>query len=427
MERGERPPEEVARQHQVPITESENRPDLTPDLEPLGDNRELTDEVEVTVETPKVDSEPKAFEKLPEEVQAKLLNQMLEGMRQVIGPTTDYAVFASTAMFLNGEDMVAKGHQEGKVLMKLPGDFDAALFKLEDLEGIRQRLRNMADRREPGKTPDVIFSNAKKDENDKLIRDAQGRVVYEGKPGEYGTIAGQDLKILAGKLIYPVEIDGKSEEVAYDFEFFLNSKMVTRDVVRDRTLTSHGLKILNLDGLADQYERNLQYEVKTDASVQRVVEALHTTDPEAKAAVDKFKSEILSIQTERSEPDNEDADLQTLDDVALTDQTRDILHRLEVSPAEMKKVFKIQDELDAIKAAEAVPYEKLSAEGVFELYTKAYREAGDDERADRLEKTYKHVQELISKRATLLAGAKTKIWKRDLNLLQLARLRGTRE
>lgn len=399
MERGGYRPESSVKQ----VPQSETTLNHREDDEELraaqeSANREVTAEVpRVEVQESRRDGEPLAFEKLPEEVQMELLPKMLDGMREAIGSVRDYAVFASTAMYLNGEDIVRRGHEEGRELMKPPGDFDAALYKNEDIDEIRNRMRRM---------PDVIFSNAKKDRDGNIMRDESGEVIYDGKPGEYGTIPGQDLKILAGKRLFDVQIDGKPAKVAYDFEFFLRSKMVPQEVVRSSSTESHGLRILNLEGLQDQYARNLEYETKVDQAVKQLVEYLHTDDPEVK----KFKSEIVAVQEE--------------DNVALTDRTLEILKHLDVGPEEMKRALEIQNELDRIEAETHIPYAKLTKEGVVELYAKAYREAGANDKADEIEKNYKHVQELISKRATYLAGSKTKIWKRDLNLIQLARLRG---
>lgn len=399
MERGGYRPEQAEPQVLRPV-ETANHLEDDEQFEVVQElqNRELTAEVpKVERHEGQTEEEPLAFEKLPEEVQVELLPKMLDGMREAIGQVRDYAVFASTAMYLNGEDIVRKGHEEGRELLKPPGDFDAALFKNEDIDEIRDRMRRM---------PDVIFSNAKKDRDGNIMRDDSGEVVYNGKPGEYGTIPGQDLKILAGKRVFDVQIDGKPAKVAYDFEFFLRSKMVPREVVRSSSTESHGLRILNLEGLQDQYARNLDYETKVDQAVKQLVEYLHMDDPE----VNKFKAEIMAVQEE--------------DNVALTDRTLEILKHLDVGPEDMKHALEIQSELDQIESATHIPYAKLSREGVVELYAKAYREAGADDKADEIEKNYKHVQELISKRATYLAGSKTKIWKRDLNLIQLARLRG---
>ncbi len=405
MERGEFHPGEMeARMAEQPAI-VENR--LEEPRAAEANNREITEEVPKpeAAEKRKDIKEPLAFEKLPDEIQVKILNQLLEGMREAVGPVRDYAVFASTAMYLNGEKLVTNGDEGGKELMKPPGDFDAALWKLEDLDTIRNRMRRM---------PDVIFSNAKKDEAGKVMRDEAGEVIYDGKPGEYGSLPGQDLKILAGKRMFDVEIDGKPEQVAYDFEFFLNSRMVQQDMARGNTTEAHGLRILNLEGLQRQYQENLNFELKINSAVQNIVAELHTTDPEKLPLLKAFKQEIMSLA------EGEEAES---DDVVITDQAREILTSLDIHPREMKEVFKIQAELDEIESKSEIPFARLTQEGFMERYVEAQRAAGNVDKAKELEKTYKHTQELISKRATLIAGTKTKIWKRDLNLIQLARLR----
>jgi|GEM_PF-2337872 len=367
-----------------------------------ADNRQATEEVERPASP-----EPLSFEKLPEAQQYQIIDQLLEGMREAIGPVREHAVFASTAMYLNGEKIVAGGDEAGRELMKPPGDFDAAVFKLEDIDAIRDRLRRM---------PDVIFANAKKDENNQIRRDASGQVVYDGKPGDYGRFPGQDTKILAGQRVFNVELDGKTEKVAYEFEIFLNSKMVPRSAARDLATDSHGLRILNLDGLADQYKRNLGYELRVNDSVNKVIKDLRSDSPEAR----NFKAEIMSLELGVT---GEGGDIEGDENMALTQETLTHLQNLEIGPKAMKRVFEIQAKLDATEAELKVPFTKLNEEGVFEQYTQALIESGNEDKANTVFEVYKDVQKLVSERATLLAGTKTKLWKRDLNLLQLAKLR----
>lgn len=344
---------------------------------------------------------PKSFEKLSKDQQFKILDELLAGMRDVVGPVRDYAVFASTAMYLNGEKIVAQGDEAGRELMEPPGDFDAAVFELKDLDTIRDRLRRM---------PDVIFSNAKKHpDTGEIMHDADGEVVYQGRPGDYATKPGEDIKILSGQRVFDVEIDGKKEKVAYDFEFFLNSRMVRQEAARGNVIESHGLKILNLDGLQRQYDENLNFELKIDAQVKGVVDYLKSNAPEVR----QFKAEMMAVQED--------------DNVALTEPTMEIMQRLDIPPEDMKKVLEIQAELDYVDVSTDIPITRLSAEGLVERFLAAQGEVKDAAEVDQLKATYKHTQDLIAKRAELIAGNKTKIWKRDLNLVQLARLRSQTE
>ncbi len=347
--------------------------------------------------------EPLHFEKLPKEEQYQIIDQLLEGMREAIGPVKEYAVFASTAMYLNGENIVKAGDKRGRDLMQPPGDFDVAVFKLEDLDAIRERLRSM---------PDVIFANAKKDRDGQMKRDAEGKVVYDGEPGDYGTFPGQDTQILAGQRVFDVELDGKKEKVAYEFEIFLNTRVVPQRAARELAVESHGLRVLDLEGLKEQYQRNYDYEVKVDEHVNKTVAELHKNTPEAK----RFKAEILGIQ---SRDQAEAQDIEEGDDIALTDETRAELEKLDVGARAMKRAFEIQAELDATEAKYKVPFAKLNEEGIFERYVQALIDLDNEEKAQEIVDAYRGVQKLVSERATLLAGTKTKLAKRSLNLLQL--------
>ncbi|MFZ2681991.1 MAG: hypothetical protein WAZ14_02780 [Patescibacteria group bacterium] len=372
-----------------------------------ANNRESTEEIF------KLPKETVPFEKLPEAEQVKLLDKMLAGMREAIGPVRDYAVFASTAMYLNGEKAVQRGDAEGKTLMKPPGDFDAAVWREEDLDKIRERMRRM---------PDVVFSNAQVDADGNILRDQDGEVLYDGQPGRYSNLSGQ-VKVLAGKRISEEMVNGEMQKVAYDFEFFLNSRMVRQDMARAHTTEAQGLRILDLAGLQIQYEANFAYESNVNEVVQQFVEELHTKDPEKQAGLQAFKREIMSLPEVRD--DNGEVIEDQEEDVALTDETRAALQRVDLSPHDMQKVFKIQDELDKIDSSSNIPFARLTGEGLMELYAQAYIDAGDDAKALDLKDKHAKVQKLIAERATILSGgSKTKLAKRALNLIQLARMRG---
>jgi hypothetical protein len=185
--------------------------------------------------------------------------------------------------------------------------------------------------------------------------------------------------------------------------------MVTKEIFKGQTTDSHGLRILNLDGLQAQYQRNLSYELKVNDAVKNVTAYLHSERPE----VQQLRTEIMNIEED--------------DNVALTEESREILQRLEIGPEDMKHVFEIEDELESIQAQADIPFAQLSQPGLLERYVQAQMNVGNNDKAEDIEATYKRVQSLISKRAAIIGGAKTKIWKRDLNLIQLARLRRPQE
>lgn len=320
------------------------------------------------------------FEDLPKDEQEKLLVVALEELRQGIGDVKDYAVFASTAMYLNGERMVASGDPTGKALMAPPGDFDAAVFSEESLRKLRDRL---------GRMENVEFDNG----------------------GKFIEIPGEEMKKLAGKLMLEVGEAEEKKRVAYDFEFFYKSRVVSPELANGRTIDAHGLKALNLDGLQGQYERNLQFEGRIDKAVKEIVDYLHSDDESAKALKEELYQEDFS---------------------ELSEGTARALERLKMSPEDMKEVLALQENIDGLESRQKVLKKEIEdALGLQAAYESIQvldhaREEETKRRQfeDELKNDMKTIQGLVSERATLLAGTKTKLWKRQLNVLQLARARG---
>jgi hypothetical protein len=317
------------------------------------------------------------FEKLPKDEQEKLLGVALEQMRQAIGPVRDYAVFASTAMYLNGERLVDRGEDGGKELMAPPGDFDAAVFTEDALNQIRERLSNM---------PNVEFDNN----------------------GRYISMVGEEARKLAGKIVLELERNNEKHEVEYDFEFFYKTFIVPKELAQGRTIDRRGLKALDLEALHGQYEKNLNFESAINEGVMQVVQFIES-DHEQMA---KLKQEVASGE--------------------LSAESERVLDHLKVSSEDMHEAFGIQEKIRALekqqtdgrKRVEDLQKLQMSYENIG-LEDKARdQEYAIDQAAHQVRKDWKEMQELISKRATILAGTKTKIWKRELNILQLAKIRG---
>lgn len=392
-------------QNREPEVDEAEHPAMGDDLDsPTLEGRPTVPEQSEEVAEIPSSEKPIPFEKLEPELQAQLLDRLLEDMRKVLRPVEDYAVFASTAMYLNGEKLLHAGVADGAMLMKPPGDFDAALWREADLDRIRERLADL---------PDVLF--AKVDRDGKYVRDAEGEIIFEDHPGPYGKFPGQDLKILAGKRLYEVDVNGKSETIAYDFEFFLNSRLVQRELAEGNTTEAHGLKILNLDGLQRQYQGNWDFEARVNADVTKAMQALTPQTPEQKLELANIKAELASLASEREDE---------ADDVVVTEPTARLLAQLDLHPRELQRVFAIQQKIGELEQELTLPFEKLSHAGLMEKLAEAQATLGNTDRAARLKSAYEQTQSLVSERATLLAGTKTKLWKRDLNLLQLAKLRG---
>jgi hypothetical protein len=329
------------------------------------------------------------FEDLPKEEQERLLPYALAGMRMALSGVKDYAVFASTAMYLNGERLKEQGDEAGEELMTPPGDFDAAVFSEQSLEKIRSVLGNMQD------------------------KEASHHVEFDHE-GKYVTIPGEEMKKLAGKFVFNAEVkNGEETEVKpvkYDFEFFYKSRVVSPELAQGRTLERDGLQILNLEGLQKQYENNLEFEGRIENNVNALTEELQSEGG------NDFRTELAAWDGE----------------TPLSQETRNVLDHLEVKAEDMKEVFELQQKIDAIDAQEKKTTSRLADLQKLQV---SYRSLQLDKKlaeiqnesaalAEAARKGEDEKRKLISARAILLAGTKTKLWKRELNVLQLARLRG---
>ncbi|MBU1032442.1 MAG: hypothetical protein ABII13_05550 [Patescibacteria group bacterium] len=184
-------------------------------------------EVEKPPSTEDPDIEPGLKEKAAE--------TNLEAMRDVFRDIQDYAVFASTAMYLQGKEK-----QIPELLEKKPGDFDATVFSEESLNKVREKLSNM---------PGVKFEN----------------------DGQYIQFANEKAKVLRGRIRLGVENDGDLKEVDVPFEIFLDSRIVSKELPREEAA---GLKTLSLEGLSGQYMNNLNYESRIKRTADSVLELL---------------------------------------------------------------------------------------------------------------------------------------------------------
>lgn len=176
-------------------------------------------------------------------------------MREVLRGIPDYAVFASTAMYLHGKE---KGIEEMQVL---PGDFDGVVPDESTLKRVRERLANV---------PGVEFKNE----------------------GELKPI-GNDSKYLKGDIVVRVD----DQDVRYPFEFFTVSNRIIPKEVFAKQEKIAGLNVLNFEGLQNQYINNLAFESKVKKSATEVAGFL--LNP---TVAEKLKAEMAELAEEDSAP-----------------------------------------------------------------------------------------------------------------------------
>lgn len=272
---------------------------------------------------------------LPEEVREQATEIGLSAMRSALKGIDDYVVFASTAMYLQGKKFdIAE-------LQVLPGDFDAAVSDIKTLEEIRGRLQQL---------PGVEFENE----------------------GKFKRIGSDNAQVLAGRINLGVEVNGKMQAIGYPFEIFQGSRMVTPDVQKNSTEAS-GLRVLNLEGLQQQYLNNLKFEQAVGKSTSEVADFLLND-----AVEDSVRGELKTAlaKAETGEPHE------------VSPKLRGIMEGLSLSPDELEDFY---EQVDAMRA-----------EGEIDP------------------------QDLAVKTSRILAGFKIKIPKRLKNVSELQELRKTK-
>ena len=278
---------------------------------------------------------------LDTEKQKEVTDRALAIFRDVLGPRADYAVMASTAMYLHGRELERAGDERGKDLDVTPGDFDALVASKDALDDIRTRL---------SKVPGIEFDN----------------------DGKYGHFLGQPTEILSGTVDIRTETPEGSIVIPYDFEFFHQTRIAGNNAMRD-TKQLEGLPVLGFEGLMTQYKNNLELESRVEAGVEKV--AAYLTEP---AIAARIRGEI--------EAGN------------LSPETEEDLQRLDISAEQAGHFYRRQDEIDLIR--------------------KNLQEFPQNEALQ------KNLQDQLAQRAIILAGLKTKVAKRELNVGQLAALLG---
>lgn len=255
------------------------------------------------------------YETLSVEEQKEASNLALEKLRPIFNSIGDYAIFASTAMYLHGQKMKEAGDKRSREFDVPPGDLDLVTTSATAMDRFREQLTNLPEAKLDG-------------------------------GGQYYFLDQGQAKVLSGKIKVWLA-SGKETEV--DFEIFYNTRILPKKTLEKKTKIM-GFNVLNLEGLTEQYLNNLDLEARVDKEVRTIVEFLT-------ANRDYFKKRLTAWRA--------------------TGETN----------GELKK------------AGEKLEIQPEDFERFFELL-----ESGDQTEMTKF----------------LSGGLKTKIWKRRLNLQQLA-------
>ena len=168
-------------------------------------------------------------EQLPEKERADMrLGKAVKFFGDVL-KDKDYVVFASTAMRLNGEK-----YEEGDGMLRreAPGDLDINFFNEADFYEFVRRM-------------DQLGATFATNEDGEVVRSS----THDG------------AKMVQGFLNFDAEIP-------YQFEAFLNSSFVPdrKEYIHDIA----GLRVLTVEGLSKQYERNLAMEEQVVGKVRDI-------------------------------------------------------------------------------------------------------------------------------------------------------------
>lgn len=244
-------------------------------------------------------------------------------MREVLRGIDGYVVFASSARYLHGKAKDIPGFDTP------PGDFDGAVWDHDTLRNIQERLSNV---------PGVRFD----------------------RDGKWKRMGG-GAEVMGGEVIMEVDTSTGRQKVAYPFEFFYDTFIVTQDIRRQRETVS-GLQTLSLDGLQQQHFNNLRFENRVGANTQQVAKFL--VNPEV-------ETQLKGILSGDKDPAAEA-----------------MLKRLDLTQNDLQEFYRMRDH----------------------IVTTSFSKSGDV------------LEERISDLAILLSGFKTKIPKRikDIELLRKA-------
>ncbi len=222
----------------------------------------------------------------------KIFHDILSGVK-------DYAVIASTALYLHGqEDKIEKLQQI------IPGDFDAAVFFQAAMDKIVERL---------SRNKNVIFFNRETKE-----------LIVSGNPLQ--TMPDREAKVLSGSVAVTIGEPGQETIINYPFEFFYKTRVVP-DSLRFLTVSKMGFPVLALGtALREQYRLNFKLEGRLDVAVQKVWRFLVENKEDILSSEEKKKMVAKRFELKPSEIDLFFNLLTELDKVKKT-KTKDEIHQ----------------------------------------------------------------------------------------------------
>ncbi len=216
---------------------------------------------------------------LPVLVREAGIDAALNHWREVLADIDDYAVFASTAMYLYGKERDVPNFDVP------PGDLDVVVMSEATLQKVHERLNNV---------PGIEWDN-------------------EGKTKRF---SGEDGKVLSGTLRFALTVDGKTRIMRQPFEFYYKSRIADDEALKHRT-TLRGIHVLSLEGLQHQYGNNLRLEAAKMRNVDHIIHDVLTNPdvgPTLQAELKKWAAHDENKQDEPFVPSIVLADtLQNLD------------------------------------------------------------------------------------------------------------------
>ena len=223
--------------------------------------------------------------------------------------------------------------------------------------------------------------------------------------GRFHRFPTDEARRLSGKIHVGMRTADGIKKVPYEFEFFCNSFIIPKDPTEYQA-NIHGLKMLNLEGLERQYEKNLSFEGRVFGSAEHVVKFLlqDTTESQLRPAVEAivaYQREQDTAKAEKRAPRITEADVQIDADIM------EIIHRLDIVPKDLIKLYELRDYRVAQREQqmeEPDPYD-------------------DAEELRNLSEQRKFEIKLTRDLSAVVSGFKTKLLKRIRNLEKIRHLR----
>ncbi len=294
------------------------------------------------------------YEDLSEPEKKQLTEIGLTIIQGVLDGVQDYTVFASTSLYLHGQKYGIK-----ELAAQAPGDFDCAVESMQTLVRIRSKLSNV---------PGVEFENN----------------------GDFFKFPTDEARKLGGVIHVGLRTAEGIKKVPYEFEFFLNSFIIP-DKPDEYQENIHGMKMLSLEGLQKQYQRNLSFEGKVFEETGHVVKFL--LQPEIETIL---RAAIAEKQAHSDDPEN----------AQIPQEAFRIIQHLDIGLDDLATFYKTKEQLKG--KGPTITLTKDHGDGTSEVVQQAF------ERGQEIALT----REL----SMVISGFKTKVLKRMRDLKRLQKL-----